>query len=104
MSSRLSKNVKFIIYKTIIFLAVFYGCKTWFLTVREEHKLKVFENSMVKRIFAPNEKILHKEGPHNLYPSTNNNYENQAKEDEIGSRRKRMHIGFRWESQKERGK
>jgi hypothetical protein len=32
------------IYKTIILLVVLYGCETWSLTVREEHKLRVFEN------------------------------------------------------------
>jgi hypothetical protein len=42
-SSRLpSKNAKVRIYKTKIFPVVLYGCETWFLTVRAEHKLKVF--------------------------------------------------------------
>jgi hypothetical protein len=41
LSSRLlSKNVKVRIYKTIILPAVLYGCETWSLTVREEHKLE----------------------------------------------------------------
>jgi hypothetical protein len=40
-SCLLSKNVKFRIYKTIIFPVVLYGCETWSLTVREEHKLRV---------------------------------------------------------------
>jgi hypothetical protein len=40
----LSKNVKVAIYKTIILPVVLYVCETWSLTVREEHKLRVFEN------------------------------------------------------------
>jgi hypothetical protein len=40
LSSRLlSKNVKIRIYKTIIWPAVLYGCETWSLTLREEHRL-----------------------------------------------------------------
>jgi hypothetical protein len=42
LSSRLlSKNLKIRIYKTIILLVVLYGCKTWSLTLREEHRLRV---------------------------------------------------------------
>jgi hypothetical protein len=52
LSSRLLlKNVKIGIYKTII--VVLYGCETWFLTLREEHGLRVFENRLLKRIFGP---------------------------------------------------
>jgi hypothetical protein len=47
------KNVKVRIYKTITLPVVLYGCETWFLTVGEEHKLRVFENRML-RIFGPN--------------------------------------------------
>jgi hypothetical protein len=32
---------------------VLYGCETWSLTVREEHKLRVFENRVLRRIFGP---------------------------------------------------
>jgi hypothetical protein len=53
LSSRLlSKNVKVKIYKTIIMLVVLYGCETWFLTLREEHRLGVFENRFLRRIFG----------------------------------------------------
>jgi hypothetical protein len=54
LSSRLlSKNVKVRrIYKTIILPVVLYGCETWSLTVREEHKLKVFENRSVENIWT----------------------------------------------------
>jgi hypothetical protein len=44
-------NVK--IYKTIILPVVLYGCETWSLTLREEHRLRVFENRDLRRIFGP---------------------------------------------------
>jgi hypothetical protein len=44
--------VKVRIYKTIILPVVLYGCETWSLTVRGEHKLRMFENRML-RIFGP---------------------------------------------------
>ena len=40
-------------YRTIILPVVLYGCKTWSLTLREERKLRVFENMMLRRIFGP---------------------------------------------------
>jgi hypothetical protein len=45
----MSKNVKVRIYKTIILPVVLYGCETWSLTVREEHKLRVFEKRVLRR-------------------------------------------------------
>jgi len=48
----LSKNLKTKIYRIIILPVVLYGCETWSFTLREERKLKVFEN-MVLRIFGP---------------------------------------------------
>ena len=54
LSSRLlSKNVKIKIYRTIILPVVLYGCETWSLTLREESKLRVFENMVLRRIFGP---------------------------------------------------
>jgi hypothetical protein len=44
--------VKVGIYKTIILSVVLYGCETWSLTVREEHKLRVFENLVLRGIFG----------------------------------------------------
>jgi hypothetical protein len=41
-SSLISKTLKIKIYKIVILPVVLYGCETWSLTVREEHKLKVF--------------------------------------------------------------
>jgi len=53
-SSRLlSKNLKIKIYRTIIFPIVLNGCETWWLKLREERKLRVFENMVLRRIFGP---------------------------------------------------
>jgi hypothetical protein len=52
---------------------VLYGCETWFLTVRGEHKLRVFENRVLRRIFGRKRdggwRKLHNEEIHNLYSS-----------------------------------
>jgi hypothetical protein len=50
LSSRpLSRNIKVKIYKTIILPAVMYGCETWSLRLREEHRLRVIDNGVVRR-------------------------------------------------------
>jgi hypothetical protein len=49
----LSKNLKIRIYKTIILPVVLYGCETWSLTLRKEHRLRVFENMVPRKIFGP---------------------------------------------------
>ena len=51
-SSLLSKNLKIKIYRNISLLFVLYGCETWSLTLREESRLRVFENSVLRRIFV----------------------------------------------------
>jgi hypothetical protein len=68
--------VKVRIYKTVILPVVLYGCETWSLTVREEHKLRVFENRVLRRVFEPKRdrvtgvwRKLHNEELHNLYSS-----------------------------------
>jgi hypothetical protein len=54
LSSRLlSKNIKIRIYKTIILPVVLYGYETWSLILWEEHRLRVFENRVLSRIFGP---------------------------------------------------
>jgi len=54
LSSRLlSKNLKINIYRTIILPIILYGCESWSLTLREERKLRVFENMVLRRIFGP---------------------------------------------------
>jgi len=50
--SLLSKHLKIKIYRTIILTVVLYGCETWSLTLREERRLRVFENRVL-RIFGP---------------------------------------------------
>ena len=52
-SQLLSKNLKIKIYKTIILPILLYGCETWSLTLREECRLRVFENWILGRIFGP---------------------------------------------------
>jgi hypothetical protein len=49
----LSKNLKIKIYRTIILPVVLYGCETWSRTLREEHRLRVFENRVLRRVFGP---------------------------------------------------
>jgi hypothetical protein len=70
----LSKNLKIGIYKTIIFPVVLYGCETWSLTSREEHRLGVFEKRVLRRILGPKKdevtgewRKLHTEELHDLY-------------------------------------
>jgi hypothetical protein len=48
-----SENIEIRIYKTKILPVVPYGCETWSLTLREEHRLRVFENRVLRRIFGP---------------------------------------------------
>jgi len=54
----LSKNLKIKIYRTIILPVVLYGCETWLLTLREERKLRVFENMVLRRIFGPRKDVV----------------------------------------------
>jgi hypothetical protein len=77
-SCLLSRNVKVKIYKIIILPVVLYGYETWSLMLREEHRLRVFENRVVRRIFGPKRddvteewRKLHNEELHNLYSSPN---------------------------------
>jgi hypothetical protein len=59
-------------YKTIILLLVLYRCETWSVTLREEHKLRVFKNRVLRRMFGPKRdemmgwRRLHNEELHNL--------------------------------------
>jgi hypothetical protein len=45
--------VKIKIYRTIMLLIVLCECESWSLTLREEHRLRVFENRVLRRIFGP---------------------------------------------------
>jgi hypothetical protein len=77
-SSLLSKNTTIKIYRTIIFPVVVYGCGTWSLTQREEHRMRVFKNRVLRRIFGPKRdevarewRRLHNEELNDLYSSPN---------------------------------
>jgi hypothetical protein len=52
-SCLLSRNVNVKTYKTIILPVVLYGCETWLLTLKEEHRQRVFENRVLRSIFGP---------------------------------------------------
>ena len=52
-SSSLSKNLKIKINRKIILPVVLYGCETWLLTLREERRLGMFENRVLRKIFGP---------------------------------------------------
>jgi len=79
LSSRLlSKNLKIKIYRTIILPVVLYGCETWSLTLREERRLRVFENRVLRRVFGPRRdevteewRKLHNEERRDLYSLPN---------------------------------
>jgi len=51
-STWLFKNLKIKIYRTLILPSGLYGCETWSLTLREERRLRVFENRVLRRIFG----------------------------------------------------
>ena len=77
-SSLLSKNLKIKIYRTIILPVVLYGCETWSLTLREERRLTVFENRVLRRVFGPKRgevrgewRKLHNEELSDLYALSN---------------------------------
>jgi hypothetical protein len=77
-SCLLSRNVKVKVHKTIILPAVLHGCDTWSLTVREERRLRVFENRVLRRIIGPKSdnvagewRNLHSEELHTSYSSPN---------------------------------
>jgi hypothetical protein len=56
LSSRLlSKNVnaEILVYTTVIFLVVLYDCETWPVTLRKQHRLRLFEDRVLRRIFGP---------------------------------------------------
>jgi hypothetical protein len=48
-----SKNIKVKVYIIIILPLALYGCETWYLTWREERRLRMFENGVLRRIFGP---------------------------------------------------
>jgi hypothetical protein len=76
-SGELSKFVSLYFSEPIILPVVLYGCETWSLILREEHRLRVFENRVLRRIFGPKRyevtgewRKLHNKELHDLYSST----------------------------------
>ena len=66
------------IYRTIILSVILYGCETWSLTLREERRLRAFENRVLRRVFRPKRdevtgewKKLHNEEISDLYTLPN---------------------------------
>jgi len=77
-SGLLNKNLRIKIYRTIILSFVLYRCETWSLTLREERRLRVFENRVLRRILEPKRdevrrewRKLHNEEINDLYCSPN---------------------------------
>jgi hypothetical protein len=113
-SHLLSKNVKIVIYKNIILPVVLYMCETWSLILREEHKMRVFEDRALRRIFGPKRVEvtggwgkLHIEELHNLYspPSITRMMKSRRMiwVGHVARRRRRgMHMEYWWEGQKKR--
>jgi hypothetical protein len=75
-SHLISKNLKFKMYKTVTLPVVLYGCKTWSFTLREEHRVRIFENRVL-RIYGPKReedgswRKFHNDELHSLYSSLN---------------------------------
>jgi hypothetical protein len=109
----MQKN-KIRIYKTIILPVLLYGCETWSLTLREEHRLRVFENKVLRRIFGPKrDKVtgewrkLHNEELRDLYSSPSIvriiNSRRMRWEGHVARMgRRETRIDYWWESQRER--
>jgi hypothetical protein len=106
--------VNFTILPQVSYLLCLVPEHTWSLTLREEHKLRVFESRVVRRIFGPKRdeltgdwRKLHNEELHNLYVSPNIIRMMKSRRTRWAGHvarmaRRGMHIGYRWESHKER--
>jgi hypothetical protein len=101
-------------YKAIILPAVQYGCENWHLTLRKEHRPRVFKNTVLRRIFGPKRdevtggwRRLHNEELHISYFSTSIIRVTKSRRVRWTGNVARMglsgmHIGYWWESRKER--
>jgi hypothetical protein len=115
LSSRLlSKNLKMRTYKTIILPVVLFGCETWSLTLREEHRPRVFENKVLRRISGSKRdemtgrwRKLHNEELRDFYSSPNiirilKSWRMRWAGHVAQMGKREMRIGYWWESQRER--
>jgi hypothetical protein len=85
-SCLLSKNTKIKIHRSVILPVVLYGCETWSLTLGEKHRLRVFVNRVLRRIFGPKRdevtgewRRLHNKELNDLYSSPNIIWSEQIK-------------------------
>jgi hypothetical protein len=102
------------IYKTIILPVVLYGCEIWSLTLRDEHRVRVFENKVLRRILGPRRdevmggrRKLHNQELRDLYSSSIITIVKSMRLRWAGhvarmGEKREMRIGYWWESQRER--
>ena len=90
-SNFLSTSISIKIYRTLILTVVLYGCKAWSVTLREEHRLKVFENRVLRTIFLLKRdevtgewRRIHNGEVYNLHSSTKYYSGDQVKKNEVG--------------------
>jgi hypothetical protein len=109
----MAKNAKIAICRTVI-LPVLYRCETWSLTLMEELRLRVFESRVLRRIFSLKRdevtggwrKQQNEEDLHDLYSSPSiilmisQEVMDRSCSTNVG---RGIHVGYWWESQKERG-
>ena len=112
-SSLLSKNIKIKIHRSISLPVVLYGCETWSLILREERRLRVFENRILRGIFGPKRDEvtgewikLHNEEVNVLYSSPNIIPVIKSRRMEwawhVPQKGGEMHAGFWWSNLGER--
>jgi hypothetical protein len=107
---RIESKIQFFKYRTIILPVVLYGCETWSLILREEHRLRAFENRVLRRIFGPkidhvtgDWRKLHNDELHNLYSSPDIIRMMKSRRMRWAGHatrmgRRGMHSGYWWES------
>jgi hypothetical protein len=109
---RIATKLKIVIYETIILPVVLYGCETRYLTLREEHRLRVFENRVLRKINGPKRdeltgewRKLHNEELRDLYSSPSIIRIIKSRKVRWAghvARRRGTRINYWWESQRER--